>query len=160
MLGTLPTSGGKSLCYQTPALSRCDKTGALTVVVSPLVELMIRTGGGARGPEHRLLRHRQRAAVHARASRCVGPGAAARRWHRHRLAGSGSQRITAPVVGTTGDRRVGAGRGPLPLQLGGTTSGPITVTGAASFVRRRERSRRAGVVPDRDRQAGREGRHS
>ena len=35
VLGILPTGAGKSLCYQIPALSRYDKTGALTVVVSP-----------------------------------------------------------------------------------------------------------------------------
>ena len=40
VLGILPTGTGKSLCYQMPALSRYDKTGALTVVVSPLVALM------------------------------------------------------------------------------------------------------------------------
>ncbi len=40
VLGILPTGTGKSLCYQIPALSRYDKTGALTVVVSPLVALM------------------------------------------------------------------------------------------------------------------------
>ena len=39
-LGILPTGAGKSLCYQLPALSRYDKTGALTVVISPLVALM------------------------------------------------------------------------------------------------------------------------
>ena len=39
-LGILPTGSGKSLCYQLPALSRYDKTGALTVVISPLVALM------------------------------------------------------------------------------------------------------------------------
>jgi ATP-dependent DNA helicase RecQ len=39
-LGMLPTGTGKSLCYQIPALSRFDKTGALTVVISPLVALM------------------------------------------------------------------------------------------------------------------------
>ena len=39
-LGILPTGTGKSLCYQLPALSRYDKTGALTVAVSPLVALM------------------------------------------------------------------------------------------------------------------------
>ncbi len=40
LLGILPTGVGKSLCYQLPALSRYDKTGALTVVISPLVALM------------------------------------------------------------------------------------------------------------------------
>ena len=39
-LGILPTGTGKSLCYQIPALSRYDKTGALTLVISPLVALM------------------------------------------------------------------------------------------------------------------------
>ena len=39
-LGILPTGTGKSLCYQVPALSRYDRTGALTVVISPLVALM------------------------------------------------------------------------------------------------------------------------
>ncbi|MDR1888484.1 MAG: RecQ family ATP-dependent DNA helicase [Zoogloeaceae bacterium] len=40
VLGILPTGTGKSLCYQIPALSRFKKTGALSVVISPLVALM------------------------------------------------------------------------------------------------------------------------
>ena len=40
VLGILPTGTGKSLCYQLPALMRYEATGALTVVVSPLVALM------------------------------------------------------------------------------------------------------------------------
>ena len=40
VLGVLPTGTGKSLCYQIPALSRYEKTGSLTVVISPLVALM------------------------------------------------------------------------------------------------------------------------
>jgi ATP-dependent DNA helicase RecQ len=51
VLGILPTGTGKSLCYQIPALSRYEKTGALTVVISPLVALMSDqvTGLEARG---------------------------------------------------------------------------------------------------------------
>ena len=40
VLAIMPTGSGKSLCYQVPALSRYYKTGALTVVISPLVALM------------------------------------------------------------------------------------------------------------------------
>lgn len=40
ILGILPTGTGKSVCYQIPALSQAEKTGALTVVISPLVALM------------------------------------------------------------------------------------------------------------------------
>lgn len=40
ILGILPTGTGKSVCYQIPALSKYDKTGSLTVVISPLVALM------------------------------------------------------------------------------------------------------------------------
>jgi len=39
-LGILPTGGGKSLCYQLPALMRYFQTGALTIVISPLQALM------------------------------------------------------------------------------------------------------------------------
>lgn len=40
LLGILPTGTGKSVCYQLPALAQFQKTGALTVVISPLVALM------------------------------------------------------------------------------------------------------------------------
>ena len=40
VLGVLPTGTGKSVCYQIPALTRYERTGALTVVISPLVALM------------------------------------------------------------------------------------------------------------------------
>ena len=40
VLGILPTGTGKSVCYQLPALAGFHKTGALTVVISPLVALM------------------------------------------------------------------------------------------------------------------------
>ena len=40
LLAILPTGGGKSLCFQLPALARFYRNGSLTVVVSPLVSLM------------------------------------------------------------------------------------------------------------------------
>ena len=40
VMAVMPTGSGKSLCYQIPALSRYYKTGALAVVISPLVALM------------------------------------------------------------------------------------------------------------------------
>mgnify|MGYP001240518187 CR=1 FL=1 len=39
-LAVLPTGGGKSLCYQLPALAHFFRTGSLTVVISPLQSLM------------------------------------------------------------------------------------------------------------------------
>ncbi|MBV2234422.1 MAG: RecQ family ATP-dependent DNA helicase [Sterolibacterium sp.] len=40
MLAILPTGGGKSLCFQLPALARHYRNGSLTVVISPLQSLM------------------------------------------------------------------------------------------------------------------------
>jgi len=40
ILGILPTGGGKSLCFQVPALHRFFTTGALTIVLTPLQALM------------------------------------------------------------------------------------------------------------------------
>ena len=40
LLAVLPTGGGKSLCYQLPAIVHNERTGALTVVISPLQALM------------------------------------------------------------------------------------------------------------------------
>lgn len=39
-LAILPTGGGKSLCFQLPALARYYRKGSLTVVISPLQSLM------------------------------------------------------------------------------------------------------------------------
>jgi ATP-dependent DNA helicase RecQ len=40
MLAILPTGGGKSLCFQLPALARYYRNGSLTVIISPLQSLM------------------------------------------------------------------------------------------------------------------------
>ncbi len=40
VLGILPTGGGKSLCYQLPALVRYWRRGTLTIILSPLQALM------------------------------------------------------------------------------------------------------------------------
>ena len=40
LLAILPTAGGKSLCFQLPALARNYRRGVLTVVISPLQSLM------------------------------------------------------------------------------------------------------------------------
>ena len=39
-LAILPTGGGKSLCYQLPALVRNHRRGTLTIIISPLQALM------------------------------------------------------------------------------------------------------------------------
>ena len=91
VLGILPTGAGKSLCYQIPALSRYDKTGALTVVISPLVALMADQVKGmeARGigscvTINGLLSMPERADA-------LDRGAAGRCRHPHHLAGTASQ---------------------------------------------------------------------
>ena len=40
LLAILPTGGGKSLCYQLPALVRHERDSSLTVIISPLQALM------------------------------------------------------------------------------------------------------------------------
>ena len=49
VLAVLPTGGGKSLCYQLPALNRYHRNASLTIVVSPLQSLMKDQVDGLKG---------------------------------------------------------------------------------------------------------------
>ncbi len=40
LVAVMPTGGGKSLCFQLPALAKMERRGSLTVVLSPLQSLM------------------------------------------------------------------------------------------------------------------------
>ena len=48
VLAVMPTSAGKSVCYQVPALALAARTGGLTLVVSPLISLMADQVGALR----------------------------------------------------------------------------------------------------------------
>ena len=48
VLAVMPTSAGKSICYQVPALALAARSGGLTLVVSPLISLMADQVGALR----------------------------------------------------------------------------------------------------------------
>ena len=48
VLAVMPTSAGKSICYQVPAIALAQATGLITVVVSPLISLMADQVGALR----------------------------------------------------------------------------------------------------------------
>ena len=48
VLAVMPTSAGKSICYQVPALALAARTGGITLVVSPLISLMADQVGALR----------------------------------------------------------------------------------------------------------------
>ena len=117
-LAILPTGTGKSLCYQLPALSRYYKTGALTVVISPLVALMadqvaglerqgitscVTVNGLLSVPE------RVQALDKIPLGRCSD---------RADFPGATAEPVGAQCAVPTRDRLVGARRGPLPVQMG------------------------------------------
>ena len=79
LLGILPTGGGKSICFQIPALTGYFNTGSLTVVISPLQALMKdqvdnlnKSTGGKRRGRHRLLCHPEKDPKRVRISQPEG----------------------------------------------------------------------------------------
>ena len=48
VLAVMPTSAGKSICYQVPALALAARSGGITLVVSPLISLMADQVGALR----------------------------------------------------------------------------------------------------------------
>ena len=48
VLAVMPTSAGKSICYQVPALALAERTSGVTLVVSPLISLMADQVGALR----------------------------------------------------------------------------------------------------------------
>ena len=158
VLGILPTGAGKSLCYQIPALSRYDKTGALTVVISPLVALMADQVAGleARGigscvTVNGMLSMPERSEALDRVR--LGDAAI--------LLTSPEQlrnRSVRKVLAQRENRGLGAGRGPLHLALGARLPAGLPLH-RSLHPRIRRRDRGAGDVPDRHRQARCDPRH-
>ncbi|MEF8735537.1 MAG: DEAD/DEAH box helicase [Candidatus Accumulibacter necessarius] len=159
LLAILPTGTGKSLCYQIPALSRFEKTGALTVVISPLVALMADQVAGlrARGIDSCL-------AINGLLSMPERADAL----DRVRLGDAGILIISpeqlrnsdaAQGARAARDRRLGARRGALPVEVGTRFSSRLPLCRALHPREGRRRSGAAGAVPDRDRQTRRRRRH-
>ena len=118
-LAILPTGGGKSLCFQLPALVRNLRRGVLTVVISPLQALMKdqvdnlarKTGTTAAVALYGMLTPPERGEVLER----IRLGDAAILYVSPEQLRNASFR-TRP--GDPGDRLLGLRRGPLPLQVG------------------------------------------
>ena len=136
-----------------PALSRYDKTGALTVVISPLVALMADQVSGleARGigscvTVNGLLSMPERADALDRVR--MGDG-----FHFAHLSGAVAERIPAWCPVATGNWCVGAGRGPLSFPVGARFPARLPLCRAFHPGKGRGRAGPAGALPDRDRQA-------
>ena len=158
VLGILPTGTGKSVCYQLPALSRFHKTGALTVVISPLVALMADQVEGMR--RHGItsavtingllsLPERQDALDQVR----LGDAAI--------LLISPEQLRNPPSARSSGSARSATGFSTrrTASRSGARISGPTTATSAVSSRSSAATRRRADHLPDSDGQAERDARH-
>jgi hypothetical protein len=131
ILGILPTGTGKSVCYQLPALAQFTKTGALTVVISPLVALMADQVEGMRRKGSRL-RHHQWHAVDAGTAGCPEPGPPGRRRDRADFARAARSPSVRSVLNQSVRSATGCWMKPTASRNGGTIFAPITDTSVAS----------------------------
>ena len=145
---------GKSICYQVPALSRYDRTGALTVAISPLVALMADQVAGL---------ERQGIGSCVTVNGMLSMPERADALDRVRLGDAGilitspeqlRSRLAAPGARPARDRRLGPGRGALPVALGPRFQAGLPLRGAVHPREGRQGADTAGFVPDGDRQAG------
>ena len=99
-------------------LSRYNKTGALTVVISPLVALMADQVAGLADLGITSLRHGQRKPVNTRAHRGAHQGKAWRRCDPAHIPRTTPQCLGAQRPRSTRDRTMGNRRSPLPVEMG------------------------------------------
>jgi hypothetical protein len=131
LLAILPTGGGKSLCYQLPALVRHQRRGVLTVVLSPLQALMkdqVDNFAAKTGPLQR--RGRQRAADSARARGCAGTCASGAHRAAVRIARATAEQVHDRCLEAPRDRGLGVRRSALSVEMGTRFPSRLSVRGA------------------------------
>ena len=135
VLAILPTGTGKSLCYQIPALSRYDKTGALTVVISPLVALMADQVAGLEKRGITSCVTVNGLLSMPEASRRARQGEAGRRRDRVDLARAAARRWRCAAPCSSARSEPGCSTRPTACRSGAMTSVPTTDTWGASSAR-------------------------